>query len=148
MHSLLTATIQTGIDDMKATLREAPAACKAFIVFLCMSSLWYAVDAADRRPRYDSATQAYRKILYEEGMRGGLYRGYFPNLIRNSIISATELVYCTLSILFSVSVKMGKELLCLRVHPVLRSCQQEQTTKPELRLFFAGFLRHGQAYAA
>ena len=54
-------------------------------------------DAADRRPRYDSATQAYRKILYEEGMRGGLYRGYFPNLIRNSVISATELVSCNAS---------------------------------------------------
>ena len=53
---------------------------------------WEGGSAADRRPRYDSATQAYRKILYEEGMRDGLYRGYFPNLIRNSVISATELV--------------------------------------------------------
>ncbi len=24
-------------------------------------------------------------------MKGGLYRGYIPNLIRNSVISATEL---------------------------------------------------------
>lgn len=45
-----------------------------------------------RKPRYSSASEAYRKILAEEGLRDGLYRGYFPNLIRNSVISATELV--------------------------------------------------------
>jgi len=44
------------------------------------------------KPRYRSSSEAYRRILAEEGFREGLYRGYFPNLIRNSVISATELV--------------------------------------------------------
>ncbi|KAK9785262.1 hypothetical protein WJX73_005333 [Symbiochloris irregularis] len=43
-------------------------------------------------PAYTSATHAYRRILTEEGVIRGLYRGYLPNLLRNSIISATELV--------------------------------------------------------
>lgn len=57
--------------------------------------------SGENRPRYDSATQAYRRILYEEGMRGGLYKGYLPNLIRNSVISATELVNCDLAVLLA-----------------------------------------------
>lgn len=51
-----------------------------------------AADEAAGKPRYKNATEAYRRILAEEGFIGGLYRGYFPNLIRNSVISATELV--------------------------------------------------------
>ena len=50
---------------------------------------WLAVES---KPRYRSSSEAYRRILAEEGFREGLYRGYFPNLIRNSVISATELV--------------------------------------------------------
>lgn len=41
---------------------------------------------------YPSATRAYGQILSNEGLFRGLYKGYLPNLLRNSIISATELV--------------------------------------------------------
>jgi hypothetical protein len=41
---------------------------------------------------YSSATRAYLDIAREEGFVGGLYKGYMPNLLRNSIISATEIV--------------------------------------------------------
>lgn len=43
-------------------------------------------------PVYSSTLQAYRKIIQNEGLIKGLYKGYTANLIRNSIISATELV--------------------------------------------------------
>eukprot|EP00892_Ulva_mutabilis_P005272 jgi/Ulvmu1/3116/UM015_0156.1 len=38
------------------------------------------------------AVGVYRHIVATEGVLGGLYAGYLPNLIRNSIISAAELV--------------------------------------------------------
>lgn len=53
---------------------------------------FHAADDPASKPRYKNSSEAYRRILAEEGLIGGLYRGYFPNLIRNSIISATELV--------------------------------------------------------
>ncbi|KAI9008530.1 mitochondrial carrier domain-containing protein [Hyaloraphidium curvatum] len=39
---------------------------------------------------YSGVLDAYRKIAATEGIRG-LWRGYVPNLLRNSLISATEL---------------------------------------------------------
>ncbi|KAL3142558.1 hypothetical protein ABBQ38_002878 [Trebouxia sp. C0009 RCD-2024] len=50
-----------------------------------------AVAELDLKPVYKSATDAYVRIVKEEGIRG-LYKGYTANLLRNSIISATELV--------------------------------------------------------
>eukprot|EP00891_Asterochloris_glomerata_P005595 jgi/Astpho2/5595/fgenesh1_pg.00079_%23_51_t len=48
-----------------------------------------AVDVGS--PTYKNAREAYSRIVKEEGL-GGLYKGYLANLVRNSIISATELV--------------------------------------------------------
>ncbi|KAK9826666.1 hypothetical protein WJX74_008755 [Apatococcus lobatus] len=48
--------------------------------------------AAPSQPTYSSAVRAYGQILREEGLQAGLYRGFAANLIRNSVISATELV--------------------------------------------------------
>lgn len=45
----------------------------------------------EHKPVYKSATHAYVSIIKEEGIKG-LYKGYTANLLRNSIISATELV--------------------------------------------------------
>lgn len=45
----------------------------------------------EHKPVYKSATHAYVSIVKEEGVKG-LYKGYTANLLRNSIISATELV--------------------------------------------------------
>lgn len=45
----------------------------------------------EHKPAYKSATHAYTSIIKEDGVRG-LYKGYTANLLRNSIISATELV--------------------------------------------------------
>lgn len=42
--------------------------------------------------QYRSAVRAYVDIARSEGVIGGLYKGYGPNLLRNSIISATEIV--------------------------------------------------------
>lgn len=42
--------------------------------------------------QYKSAVRAYVDIARSEGVIGGLYKGYGPNLLRNSIISATEIV--------------------------------------------------------
>lgn len=39
-----------------------------------------------------SAIGVYRDIIRTEGFLGGLYAGYFPNLVRNTIISACEIV--------------------------------------------------------
>lgn len=66
--------------------------------------------SVESKPRYRSSSEAYRRILAEEGFRGGLYRGYFPNLIRNSVISATELVAyseCKTLLLYHVGVPDG-----------------------------------------
>mmetsp|Transcript_19948 Transcript_19948/g.60300 ORF Transcript_19948/g.60300 Transcript_19948/m.60300 type:complete len:306 (+) Transcript_19948:346-1263(+) len=41
---------------------------------------------------YHGSLDAYRRILRDEGLLAGLYRGYFPNLIRNICISSTEIV--------------------------------------------------------
>ncbi|KAL0051555.1 hypothetical protein WJX82_009741 [Trebouxia sp. C0006] len=50
-----------------------------------------AVADLDLKPVYKNATEAYIKIVKEEGVQG-LYKGYTANLLRNSIISATEMV--------------------------------------------------------
>eukprot|EP00884_Botryococcus_braunii_P003416 jgi/Botrbrau1/13075/Bobra.0187s0037.1 len=42
--------------------------------------------------QYSSAVRAYFEIARSEGFFGGLYKGYTPNLLRNTIISATEIV--------------------------------------------------------
>ena len=41
--------------------------------------------------RYNGALDAYRKIIAQEGV-GGLWTGYGPNLARNCVVNATELV--------------------------------------------------------
>lgn len=41
--------------------------------------------------RYDGSIDAYRKIIKSEGIRG-LWTGYGPNLARNCVVNATELV--------------------------------------------------------
>jgi len=41
--------------------------------------------------RYNGAIDAYRKIVAQEGV-GGLWTGYGPNLARNCVVNATELV--------------------------------------------------------
>lgn len=41
--------------------------------------------------RYNGAIDAYKKIVAEEGV-GGLWTGYGPNLARNCVVNATELV--------------------------------------------------------
>jgi hypothetical protein len=41
--------------------------------------------------RYAGAIDAYRKIVAEEGIKG-LWTGYGPNLARNCVVNATELV--------------------------------------------------------
>lgn len=41
--------------------------------------------------RYNGAIDAYRKIVAQEGI-GGLWTGYGPNLARNCVVNATELV--------------------------------------------------------
>lgn len=50
-----------------------------------------AIADLELKPVYRSATEAYTKIVKEEGIKG-LYKGYTANLLRNSIISATEMV--------------------------------------------------------
>jgi len=42
--------------------------------------------------RYNGVFHAYATIAREEGLRGGLYRGTFPNIARNSIINVGEIV--------------------------------------------------------
>lgn len=42
--------------------------------------------------KYTGALSAYRRILAEEGLFAGLYRGFIPNLVRNVAISSTEIV--------------------------------------------------------
>lgn len=42
--------------------------------------------------RYSGVFNAYATIAREEGLRGGLYRGTFPNIARNSIINVGEIV--------------------------------------------------------
>ena len=44
-----------------------------------------------QRPRYSGVFNAYATIVREEGLRG-LWTGVGPNIIRNSIINAAELV--------------------------------------------------------
>lgn len=41
--------------------------------------------------RYNGAIDAYKKIVAQEGV-GGLWTGYGPNLARNCVVNATELV--------------------------------------------------------
>ena len=41
--------------------------------------------------RYNGSIDAYRKIVQQEGI-GGLWTGYGPNLARNCVVNATELV--------------------------------------------------------
>ncbi|XP_071941656.1 putative mitochondrial transporter UCP3 [Antedon mediterranea] len=41
--------------------------------------------------RYTGALQAYRKIFLEEGLRG-LWKGTLPNITRNAVVNASELV--------------------------------------------------------
>lgn len=41
--------------------------------------------------KYNSSIEAYRKILNTEGIRG-LWKGLGPNIVRNSIVNAAELV--------------------------------------------------------
>lgn len=41
--------------------------------------------------RYNGAIDAYKKIIAQEGV-GGLWTGYGPNLARNCVVNATELV--------------------------------------------------------
>jgi solute carrier family 25 (mitochondrial uncoupling protein), member 8/9 len=50
------------------------------------------VETAAGLGQYRSAVRAYFDIARSEGIVGGLYKGYGPNLLRNSIISATEIV--------------------------------------------------------
>lgn len=40
--------------------------------------------------KYKNVTDAYRKIVQQEGV-GGLWRGWAPNVLRNSVINAVEL---------------------------------------------------------
>lgn len=42
--------------------------------------------------KYSGAFTAYRRILADEGLLAGLYRGFIPNLVRNVAISSTEIV--------------------------------------------------------
>ena len=49
------------------------------------------MQASTMASPYKSSFDAYKTIYIKEGF-GGLFKGYFANLIRNSIINATELV--------------------------------------------------------
>jgi len=42
--------------------------------------------------RYNGVFDAYKTIAREEGLKGGLYRGTFPNIARNCIINVGEIV--------------------------------------------------------
>lgn len=51
-------------------------------------------DRNSATPRYKSTTHAYRTILAEEGVLG-FWTGWGPNVVRNSVINAAELISYT-----------------------------------------------------
>jgi solute carrier family 25 uncoupling protein 8/9 len=63
-------------------------------------------------PRYNSSIDAYKTIYRREGVHG-LWRGLGPNVVRNSLVNATELVcYDTIKDGLMKNLNFGDNLLC------------------------------------